>query len=140
MDRTVTQNAQVIRDYFEARNRNDESDEDFLARDFVRRSPPELQGVDEYRFWKAGLRRMWADEVWNILDIISSGDRVWVWLTNESTHVGEWNGLAPTGARVRFETVNIFTVRNGKITEFWRVADDWSRVKQLGGHVAWSGA
>ena len=133
----MDQNAQVIRDYFEARNRNDESDEAFMARDFVRRSPPELHGIDGYRSWKTGLRRMWADEVWNILDVISSGERVWVCLTNESTHVGEWNGLAATGARVRFETVNIFAVRDGKITELWRVADDWSRVKQLGGHVAW---
>ena len=35
---------------------------------------------------------------------------------------------------------NIITVRNGKITELWRVADDWSRVKQLGGHAAWPSA
>jgi len=136
----MDQNAQVIRDYFEARNRNDESDEIFIARDFIRKSPPELHGLDGYRSWKTALRRMWADEVWNILDMISSGDQVWVWLTNESTHVGEWNGLPPAKARVRFETVNIFTVRNGKITELWRIADDWSRVKQLGGQVAWPSA
>ena len=136
----MDQNAQVIRDYFNARNCNDESDEAFLAEDFVRTSPPELQGVDAYRAWKAGLRRMWADEVWNILDIVSSGERVWVRLANESTHVGEWNGLKATRARVRFEMVNIFTLRDGKITKLCRIADDWSRVRQLGGHIAWPGA
>ena len=136
----MDQNAQMIRDYFEARNRNDDSDEVFLARDFVRRSSPELHGVDAYRIWKARLRLMSADEAWNILDLVSSGERVWVWLTNDSTHVGEWNGLGATGTRVRFETVNSFAVRDGKITELWRVADDWSRVKQLGGRVSWPGA
>jgi predicted ester cyclase len=128
---------QLVRSYFEARNRNDDSDERFLSPDFERRSPPELRGLAEYRAWKAALRRMWSDERWEVLGLAAADDRVWVHLSNESTHAGEWNGLPATGKRVRFETVNILRIEAGRIAEMWRVADDWSRVRQLGGSVAW---
>ena len=128
----------LIREYFGARNAGDaEHATKFLATDFVRHSPPKLVGIPAYNAWLMALRTMWADEVWRILDLATEGDRVWAWLTNESTHIGLWHGLQPTGRRVSFETVNIFRVRDQRIAEMWRVADDWSRFRQLGGEVVW---
>ncbi len=41
-------------------------------------------------------------------------------------------GLAPTGRKVHFETVDVMRVRNGKITDHWGVANLLSLAQQLG--------
>ena len=132
---------ELVRAYFDARNARDGSHgAELLAPDFVRHSPPKLVGIPAYNEWLASLQTMWTDEVWTIVRIATEGDCVWAWLTNESTHVGTWHGLPPTGRRVSFETVNIFRIRGLKIMDMWRVADDWSRFQQLGGKISWPDA
>jgi predicted ester cyclase len=49
----------------------------------------------------------------------------------ERTREHFW-GLAPTGRRIDFDTVDVMRVRNGKITEHWGVANLFSLMQQLG--------
>ena len=52
--------------------------------------------------------------------------------TYHGTHRGEFLGIAPTGRRIHFETVDAMRVRDGKITDHWGVANLYSLLQQLG--------
>ena len=52
--------------------------------------------------------------------------------TYHCTHKGEFFGMAPTGRKIQFETVDVMRVRDGKITEHWGVANLFSLMQQLG--------
>jgi predicted ester cyclase len=52
--------------------------------------------------------------------------------TYHGTHRGEFLGVAPTGRKIQFETVDVMRVRNGKITKHRGVANLLSLMQQLG--------
>lgn len=52
-----------------------------------------------------------------IRDIIAEGNKVAAYLVFEGTHVGEHQGIAPTGKRLRFSLLMLLTLRDGKIIE-----------------------
>jgi len=52
--------------------------------------------------------------------------------TYHGTHRGNFLGVAPTGRKIHFETVDAMRVHNGKITEHWGVANLFSLMRQLG--------
>ncbi len=62
----------------------------------------------------------------------ADGDVVTTYKTYHGTHRGDFLGLARTGIRVSFETVDAMRVVDGKITEHWGVANLYSVLQQLG--------
>jgi len=48
------------------------------------------------------------------------------------THQGDIFGIAPTGRKISFYTVDVIRVTDGKITDHWGVATLLDLVKQLG--------
>jgi steroid delta-isomerase-like uncharacterized protein len=60
------------------------------------------------------------------------GDVVTTFKTYHGTHRGNFLGIAGTGTKVSFETVDAMRVVNGKITEHWGVANLYSVLQQLG--------
>jgi predicted ester cyclase len=60
------------------------------------------------------------------------GDVVTTFKTYHGTHRGSFLGIAGTGTKVSFETVDAMRVVNGKITEHWGVANLYSVMQQLG--------
>jgi predicted ester cyclase len=52
-----------------------------------------------------------------IRDIIAEGDKVAAYLVFEGTHIGEHQGIAPTGKRLRFSLLMLLTLKDGKIIE-----------------------
>jgi steroid delta-isomerase-like uncharacterized protein len=73
-----------------------------------------------------------VDGHWHIDDIFSSGDRVTVRWTGSGTHVGEVNGIPPTGKKIRVDAISIHRVQGGKIAETWEVWDTLGFLQQLG--------
>jgi predicted ester cyclase len=69
---------------------------------------------------------------WGIDEIFSSGDRVVVRWTGSGTHVGEVNGISPTGNKIRVDAITIHRMDNGKIAETWEVWDTLGFLQQLG--------
>jgi hypothetical protein len=51
---------------------------------------------------------------------------------NGGHHLGKFLGVAPTGRKIQFETVDVMRVRDGKIAEHWGVANLFSLMQQLG--------
>jgi predicted ester cyclase len=60
-------------------------------------------------------------------DIVADGETVAVRFVVEATHQGELLGIAPTGRRVRWDAIDVYRVREGKISEEW-AADDLTAI------------
>ena len=110
--------------------------EELFADDFLDHTPqgrtPDTDGARQlYKALRAAFLDFHADIHWQLAD----GDRVTTYKTYHGAHRGEFLGVAPTGQTIQFETVDVMSVRNGKIAEHWGVANLFSLMQQLG---AWS--
>ncbi len=47
------------------------------------------------------------------------------------THLGEWQGLPPTGQKIEVEEMMFFRFEKGKIVELWEVYDEASMIGQI---------
>ena len=108
--------------------------DDLFAVDFVDHTPqpgftPDRDGARNlYRAVRAAFPNFHAEIHWQAAD----GELVTTYKTYHGTHHGPFLGLAPTGRRVHFETVDVMRVRDGKIVEHWGVANLFSLMQQLG--------
>ena len=134
---TTEQNKQVVHDFIQALfTKGDTSAvEQYLAADFVAHDPPmpDLTG-DAAGFREAATRIRasfpdWRSEVHLLL---AEGDFVAEHFTASGTHRGEMMGVAPTNRTVRVPGINIFRLRDGRITERWGILDMGALLAQLG--------
>ena len=108
--------------------------EQLFADDFVDHTTqpgttPDKAGVRKlYTYLRQAFPDFHAEIHWQLAD----GDRVTTYKTYRGTHRGEFLGVAPTGRKVQFETVDVMRVQDGKITEHWGVANLFSLMQQLG--------
>jgi predicted ester cyclase len=60
-------------------------------------------------------------------DIVANEDTVVVRFVVEATHLGDLLGIPPTGRPVRWDAVDVYRLRDGKISEEW-AADDLTAI------------
>ncbi|WP_338759032.1 ester cyclase [Massilia sp. METH4] len=107
--------------------------DELFADDFVDHTPqpggtPDKAGA---RTLYAALRQAFPDFHAVIHWQSVEGDRVTTYKTYHGTHEGVLFGLAPTGRKVQFDTVDVMRVQDGRITEHWGVAHLYSLLQQL---------
>jgi steroid delta-isomerase-like uncharacterized protein len=73
-----------------------------------------------------------VDGHWGIEDIFSTDDKVVVRWTGTGTHVGEVNGIPPTGKKISVDAISIHRMEGAKIAETWEVWDTLGFLQQLG--------
>ncbi len=73
----------------------------------------------------AGLRHQ-------IIEQVSAGDQVVTRWSARGTHKGEWMGVAPTGKRVSFTGINIYTINKGKFVSSFVNWDLLGILQQVG--------
>ena len=66
-------------------------------------------------------------------DRIVAGDKVVARNVFTATHTQPIQGIAPTGRRFSFRTIDIWRVENGKFAEHWDIVDALGMQKQLRG-------
>ena len=66
-----------------------------------------------------------------ILDIIAEDDKVVTRYVSTGTHMGTYQGIAPTGNKIKVDEISIFCIKNGKVMEQWCLVDDLALVNQL---------
>lgn len=101
--------------------------------DVKQHSPVEATGVQaikEMVFER--LYRAFPDLHITLEDMIEEGDKVAVKDLVTGTHLGELNGLPPTGKSVSYREIFIARFANGRIAEAWGVVDIFTQMKQLG--------
>ncbi|MFJ5121360.1 MULTISPECIES: ester cyclase [unclassified Kitasatospora] len=92
------------------------------------RTPDKAGALELYRVLRAAFPDFRPEIHWQAAD----GNLVTTYKTYHGTHSGEFFGIAPTGRKVHFETVDAMRVVDGKITEHWGVANLFSLMEQLG--------
>jgi predicted ester cyclase len=98
---------------------------------FTDRSTPEqavgVQGVKDYI---AMVRAGFPDLLVTIEDLVAEEDKIVVRTTWRGTHLGDYEGIPPTGKAVTRTMLQIFRVSAGKLIEEW--SEGGSLRQQLG--------
>jgi steroid delta-isomerase-like uncharacterized protein len=108
--------------------------EELFADDYLDHTPqpgrtPDKDGARTlYHLLRGAFPDFHADIHWQAAD----GNLVTTYKTYHGTHEGEFLGVAPTGRKIHFETVDVMRVRDGQIVEHWGVANLFSLMQQLG--------
>ncbi|TQR87483.1 ester cyclase [Mycobacterium hodleri] len=108
--------------------------DEIFADDFTDHTPQ--QGVtadkDGVRILYTGLRTAFPDFHADIHWQTVEDDKVTTFKTYHGTHRGEFLGVAATGKRIHFDTLDVFRVRDGRLTDHWGIADLLGVLIQLG--------
>jgi predicted ester cyclase len=88
------------------------------------------------------LDEAFPDRSTEIVQIVSDGEMVTCRTTMRGTHLGQPSvpfvlgsllaGVEPTGRRIEVDSIHMFRVRDGKLTEHFAVRDDLGMGRQLG--------
>lgn len=109
--------------------------DELVARDYLGHSSTptnETHGREGYRQFYAGLRQAFPDILFTVEDQVAEGDRVVTRWTARGTHVGEFQGIPPTGRHGTITGITIERIANGKVVECWTNADDLGMMRLLG--------
>jgi predicted ester cyclase/quercetin dioxygenase-like cupin family protein len=78
------------------------------------------------------MQNVFGDIQFEVEQVIAEGDFVFTRALATGTHVGEFMGVPATGRPVRFATVVISKVSNGKIVQDWSLIDAIGLLSQIG--------
>jgi predicted ester cyclase len=92
---------------------------------------PEWRGLDGIKEQVRRHRSSFPDWTERVDDIIAEGDKVVIRFTSTGTQRGAFEGIAPTGRKVRIQEVAIFRLVGGKIVEQWGLPDVHGLLEQL---------
>ena len=92
-----------------------------------------VNGHEGFLRYMQTIRDAFPDFHNHIEDIIATDDRAVARLTYSGTHRGELLGRAPTGRRIEYAGVAMFTMEAGRISKGWVLGDLWGLIQQLDG-------
>ena len=107
--------------------------DDFLTTDFVdHNAPPEQPPGPK------GVKRV-LERVLSVLadlrvemdDVIAEADKVAVRYRAEARHVGNFMGFPASGKMLKWTTISIYRIENGRIAERWGFMDHADLLRQL---------
>lgn len=133
---TADANAQLARDYFTAFAASDEAWwSEHIAEDFVRHDPGlpfEVRGIEGVRKLGEFLHGNLSQIELPIVETVAQGDSVLVHLRVKAIHSGDDLGIPATGKPVNFQVMDLFHIRDGKLTEHWALMDNLGMLQQIG--------
>jgi steroid delta-isomerase-like uncharacterized protein len=95
-------------------------------------NPEDVRGLEAAKRAAADYRRAFPDLRVTVEELMAEGDKVAARLRVRGTHLGELDGIAPTGRRVDFTGIVISSIEGGRIAEDWANFDDLGMMRQLG--------
>lgn len=133
----LQKNRMLVTRYFEEvwnQGRLDVLDE-LIASDYVNHSasvPNPRPGPADLKPIVAEMRRGIPDLHYEILDMVVAPDKVAVHVRLTGTHRASLFGMKPSGGRIDVRQMQIEWIRDGRITQHWRLTDDLQMLKQMG--------
>jgi predicted SnoaL-like aldol condensation-catalyzing enzyme len=131
----LEKNKQVVRDFYEEvfRKRDLASADRFMYDDYIQHNPDAKQGKSGFVEFHRGFFAAVPDFCATINQLVAEGDLVYVYNTITGTHTGHgFLNHPPTGNRIKFDAVDMFRLRDGKLCEHWDVADTRALFTQVG--------
>jgi predicted ester cyclase len=94
----------------------------------------ELRAPDSYSEWFGNLFDAFPDMRFEVLDVVSDGERAAVRWKATGTFDGTkpFEGLEPTGAKVEMEGFDLLTIRDGKLVSNEAYTNGMELARQLG--------
>lgn len=133
---STVRNKEVVRRLFEEdiSGGNEQTAREIIYPDFFdHTNPPGMQhGLDGHLAIVRLFRTAFPDQWWQIEDIFGEDDRIVARTTMSGTHLGDFFGIPPTGARVTLPGIHILRLAGGRIAEHWGSNDDLGLMRQLG--------
>ena len=105
---------------------------ELMHEDYIQHNPLVPTGRDGFQTFFESWFAASPDFGYELKQIVSEGDMVWVHGTYSGTHDGEWLGVSATGKPYAFNAVDIFRIEDGKLAEHWDVLDAYTLFSQLG--------
>jgi len=105
----------------------------FLKEDYIQHNPDVAQDREGFKsFFEQTLKAM-PDFKYTLRKIIGEDDMVWIYCTTTATHTAApWLDVQPKGNKLSFYVIDMFRIEDGKIAEYWDVADTYLLFSQLG--------
>jgi len=128
-------NKDIVREFYEEvfRKHNLSAVGRYMHEDYIQHNPDADQGSAGFIEFHKGFFAAIPDHCATINEIVADRDLVYVYNTITGTHTGEgFLGFPPTGNKVRYDVVDMFRLRDGKLCEHWDVADTRALFTQVG--------
>ena len=77
-------------------------------------------------------REAFPDLKFELVDMVSEGDRAACHIRITGTHKGDFMGMAPTGKKIDVGGVDFVRIRDGRTAEHWGYSADLVMMEQLG--------
>lgn len=134
-----TENKELVRQLYAAIDAQDyEEIESLLTEDFklIYVGMPDPLSRDMTLDLIRGFYSAFPDYTHTIEELVAENDLVAAKFSYNATHQGEFEGLPPTGNRVRYAGAQIIRIVDGKIDECWALEDNLGLMMQLGMQLA----
>jgi predicted ester cyclase len=108
---------------------------DFIAPEFLFHDVTlvgDLPGVVGYTMFAAGSLAAFPDTQFAIEDVVATDEMVALRVLRTATHLGDLNGIPPTGASVSERAIVMYRMSDGKVIEGWMQYDALGLLVQLG--------
>lgn len=113
-------NKEVIEGFFEIYNSKDyQALSQYFAPHYNDHGIPEVNCIEDAIGILKSTHAAFPDIKVIIDDLIEEDNKVVFRGHFSATHLGEFVGMPPSGAKVEFEALEIFKLENGKVTESW---------------------
>jgi predicted ester cyclase len=89
-------------------------------------------GTDAFERSLTGFFRAFPDICVTIEDVVAFDDRVLTRVVYHGTQTGPYEGLQPTGRRIRVSGLELFLLLDGRIIQHWHEMDHLAILRQLG--------
>ncbi len=99
---------------------------------FVPHTWPSVTGKEDFKETVVRMARAVKDPHHTIEDMVAEGDRVSVRLTSHAVQNGDVMGIPAAGKAYTIAEQHIFRVVDGKVVEYWHVADMLGMMQQIG--------
>lgn len=106
--------------------------ESFFTPDFADHSSNGDGDLASYKVECEAIVNAFPDLHVRLDEVIAQGDTVVKRFTATGTHRGEYFGIPASGGHVTVRGMYMYHVRDGKISEQWRILDSLSFMQQLG--------
>ncbi len=130
------QNEALVRSVFDRLSKGDDSVyQEAYAPEygwyFPSLNPKALTREEETGFVRL-FRAAFPDIRWDIIELVTGGDAVVARFVVSGTHTGEYQGLLPTGTKVKAGGLWMARIKNGKLIEVREETDLLGWMQQLG--------
>ena len=126
------ENKDVVRTFFKIYDTHDYAlAHQCMATNYLDHSLPQVRSVEDAIAILQSTHKSFPDIRVLIEDLIAEDDQVVFRGRFIATHLGDFLGYPPTGARIDFEAIEIFRLKEKKIAESWGYWPSGDIIKQI---------